>query len=182
MSQTPHAIVDNFIEDEELLQNLNNKALWEDLNEKNLCIYYPKDSPVTIWHEVILYVMHSPRLQLPNCKHFEYWCNVLHDGEELNWHVDKNEEEAKKGNLICPKLGLVLYGYPHDVCGGYLEIDSRDKMYSDPDQVFLLRCEGSPYERVEPVYNRIVVFDVSQRHRIAPVLDGTRYGFQLNLW
>ena len=37
-------------------------------------------------------------------------------------------------------------------------------------------------ERIQPVYNRIVVFDVSKTHRVAPILSGTRYGLQVNLW
>lgn len=176
MSRPSYEIVDNFMEDEELLQKLNNKALWKDLDNLDYNTYYPKDPPSTVWHEVIQCVIHSPKLRLPNCKHFEYWCNLLDDRNSLDWHIDKNEEKAKKGKYVSPKLGVVFYGYPHKIQGGYLEIDNTYEMPVGPIPT-RVDCE-----RIEPLYNRVVVFDVSQEHRVAPVLKGTRYGLQINLW
>jgi len=100
--------------------------------------------------------------------HFEYWVNITDPRGGLDWHQDKDEDLAEQGRLVCPKAGAVWYGFPHVVSGGYLEIINEE-----PE---------SDVERIQPVYNRVVVFDVSKTHRVAPILFGTRYGFQVNLW
>ena len=98
----------------------------------------------------------------------ETWINRA-DGntkEPLPWHRDRDEAHFNNtGENIHPMAGIVLYGHKSIPTGGYLEIQ---------------REHGS--ELIEPVPNRLIVFDSSVWHRVTPMTSGTRLTLASNLW
>ena len=98
----------------------------------------------------------------------ESWINS-HSGPSENplpWHRDKDERHYEKTSVkIHPMVGIVLYGHNEIPNGGYLEIK---------------RDHGT--ESIEPVPNRLVVFDSSLWHRVTPMKSGERRTLASNLW
>jgi len=174
-------VIDNFLE-KSTLAYLNNKTLWDKLDTVETTVYKPLEyifgsNKETVWEDladkVYEQVFCREGLNDPYSTEvsLEYWCNILSPGNELEWHQDKDEKQYEKDplNVICPKAGAVIYAYPHTVCGGYLEIEH-------------LSTHSIEIERIQPVYNRLVLFDVSKEHRVSKIWSGDRYGFQVNLW
>ena len=171
-------IIDSFIKNKRLLEFAAKKDNWIGLEDS---AFYPipcyielkkGTTPRTPWEEIALYILHHPATDLEKFKpgRLEYWSNTLTPGDELDWHQDKDEAYAEEtGIVVNPLIGTIFYGYPHEVHGGYLEVVNRKGASQD-------------LERIEPVYNRLVIFDVSKFHRVAPIIEGERYGFQVNLW
>lgn len=163
-------IIDDFIVDKKILDHFANKEVWERLDESSYNIYSSVHDKIEQPLADFIWKVKDKFWKYEEWKHFEYWANITDEYQQLDWHVDKNEQlTASTGEVVCPLAGAVWYGYPHKVWGGYLEIENQHKFNVD-------------YERIQPVYNRIVVFDVSQNHRVAPILAGRRYGLQVNLW
>ena len=176
-------IQDNFLNlHHELMDDLLNLKNWKDLNTKATPYAEHLDGdyswwdgitkPKNVWEKLInLIWIKSFELDVSKISGFEYWCNQTSAGDELDWHQDKDEllYEQKK-ITVCPKISTVYYGFPHKVNGGYLEI-AKEQEDNDIE-----------VERIEPVYNRLVIFDPSLWHRVAPIRSGYRYGFQVNIW
>ena len=123
------------------------------------------------WEEFIALVWQSQGVE-NRVAGFEYWCNCLDSSAGLNhlsWHQDKDEVRFRtRQELSCPEVGTVFYGNPHQLQGGYLEISADET--------------GSELERIKPVFNRLVIFDVSEMHRVTRVYSGERFSLQINLW
>ena len=97
---------------------------------------------------------------------YEYWTNVLYPDKGLDWHVDPDEVlKSHTGEVRCPLYGCILYSNHENLSGGFLEIQHEDEL-----------------ERIRPVPNRAVFFDVSKLHRVAPVLTGKRNALSVNVW
>jgi len=174
-------IVDNVIQDSKVLKKFSDAQLWTDC-DNDTTLDGPRKVVQTntetgtklkdAWEFISFYLYDIPSLDLPSygATEIEYWANVLSPRAELEWHQDKREDlMIESGTLVHPLVGVIWYGYPHEVLGGYLEI----KNHSDRQE---------EVERIQPVYNRAVVFDPTQWHRVAPIVEGERFGFQLNLW
>ena len=162
-------VIDNFIKNPEILHYFSDIETWNKLDNGSGNTWsgyrYDLDLPLA---DYILKVKDTFWKE-KEWSSIEYWVNITNARQTLDWHEDKNEELAEsEGTIIHPQAGAVWYGFPHVVLGGYLEIINDDLQ---PD-----------LERIQPVYNRLVVFDVSKTHRVAPILSGTRYGLQVNLW
>ena len=162
-------IIDDFIKDEYILDSFSDVELWNSLDDGKYKTwdgmgYTPHDAIGDyIWH------LKNKFWGDRTWDKFEYWVNITNETQTLDWHVDKDEALAEEGKVVCPQIGAVWYGFPHKVWGGYLEIENTQEA-------------GIDIERIKPVYNRVVVFDVSQEHRVAPILAGNRYGMQVSLW
>tara|TARA_E500000081_G_scaffold155504_1_gene197021 strand:+ start:46991 stop:47548 length:558 start_codon:yes stop_codon:yes gene_type:complete len=164
---------DNFLDkDSQLLKDLRHKELWLDLDEEKTYLSEWWDGTGeldNIWKRLIHNIWGHLDPESYGC--FEYWGNILSPVETLNWHQDKNELEfVSTGKTVCANTSTVFYGYPHKLTGGYLEINQQGKQ------------DNLITERIEPVYNRLVVFDPSRWHRVMPIHNGKRYGFQVNIW
>ena len=176
-------IQDNFLHPHhELIDDLSNLKNWQDLNNHATAYAGHLDGdyswwdgitePNNVWEKLIKLIwIKTFNINVSEIAGFEYWCNQTYAGEELDWHQDKDEPlyEQKK-TTVCPKISTVYYGFPHKVNGGYLEI-AKEQEDNDIE-----------VERIEPVYNRLVIFDPSFWHRVAPIRSGYRYGFQVNIW
>ena len=87
----------------------------------------------------------------------------------LGWHNDKDEKLYKEtGQVVSPGTGTIFYCYPHEVTGGYLEI-AKDEALSE-------------VERIEPVFNRLIIFNAALWHRVSKVYGGKRRALLINLW
>tara|TARA_R110001592_G_scaffold70309_1_gene215531 strand:+ start:981 stop:1529 length:549 start_codon:yes stop_codon:yes gene_type:complete len=101
---------------------------------------------------------------------FEYWTGVYGlDGSNKNLgnHFDKDELHFKNtGEIVKPIVGTIFYPKYTQFDGGYLEIESENKI-----------------DRIQPKSNRLVIFDAgNDLHRVTEVTNGTRYAIAINLW
>lgn len=165
-------IHDNYCPDKKLLDQLNNKTVWEAMVGR----FHWWDGwwikePSNIWEHIIKNIWQSQGIE-KQIAGFEYWCNILHANKPINhlgWHRDKDEAlKARTGEVLCPMVGTIFYGYPHQIEGGFLEI-AAEPSFTD-------------VERIRAVYNRVVILDVSQHHRVTKLYQGSRFGLQINLW
>lgn len=158
-------VLDNFLSPDALAK-LNDRALWQTLasKETNYCTSC-RSNLEHPWERLTNEI--STRVFPGEGSRLEYWANVLISGEDLDWHKDKDETLYEKtGSIVCPQAGAVFYGYPHEVLGGLLQV----------------KHNAIETETLLPIYNRLILFDISKDHRVSPVVAGTRYGFQVNLW
>ncbi len=101
----------------------------------------------------------------------EYWANRLHENKQLDWHIDKDEAlYAERSTINTPILGSVYYAHTDEIYGGYLEIQRRGPTNTES------------FERIEPVHNRLVIFNSSATHRVDDIVWGLRQHFATNIW
>lgn len=164
-------VIDGFIRDHALLEAVLQDNVWTTLpDDTGWYLGWWKQKPSSVWHLIIQQIWMS----LPdvfNVRGFEYWGNNIRSEDEgiLQWHQDKDEHLFEQtGQTICPNIGAVYYCYPSKFKGGFLEIANGN----DFDRL----------ERIEPVFNRLVIFDPSNFHRVSRVYDGYRKAFVVNVW
>ena len=163
-------VIDNFVSEEYILKEFTKKSTWNTLKNSSYQEWNGMDYIENTILGDFIWKVKNKFWEEYTWSHFEYWDNQITEQKELKWHVDRNEAKYREtAEVLLPLAGAVWYGYPHDVWGGYLEIQNESKYPTD-------------IERIQPVYNRLVVFDVSKLHRVSPVFKGTRYGLQINLW
>ena len=110
---------------------------------------------------------------------WEYWSHSMNSESynSLDFHVDsdingehvseeKEQEMIAKGEAKVPKHGFIYYGHKELPEGGFLEI----------------KREYGDIERIQPVPNRLIIFDPSCIHRVTKVTRGVRRSFVCNLW
>ena len=103
----------------------------------------------------------------------EYWRGEIHPGESLNWHNDDDQSlYDKTGESSFPEIGSIYYAHKTPVSEGFLEIQR------EYDDVFNI----GGMERIQPVPNRLVIFDSKVLHRVSPVVQGVRRHFTTNIW
>ena len=166
---------DNFLDsNSSLLKDLEDTKLWEELDDiqpPQTTRWWDGTGKIdSVWKELIskIWLTDTNRISF---KCFEYWVNITDPRNSLDWHQDKDEfEYEESGKVVCPSTSTVFYGYPHKVKGGYLEINEVGK------------DNHVEIERINPIYNRIVVFNPSRVHRVSKIYSGKRYGFQVNIW
>lgn len=158
-------IVDNFITEKSFLNELRKDEYWEcplkyswkDKESDNKNIWEVLAS--TIWHNAMLDFEYSG---------YEYWTNTFKIGNqtELDWHYDKDEAYWKnKNKIITPKIGCVWYAHTEIPDGGFLEINREGDL-----------------ERIQPVPNRLIIFDPETPHRVVSITSGVRRTFASNIW
>ena len=163
-------IIDDFVKSKEVLDVFSNDDLWNTIRKNGVRSWNGRDDLKNTALESLIWNIKNTFWELEPYEKFEYWVNITWNGKNLDWHQDKDEYLSSRHNkLVFPKAGAVWYGQPHTVEGGYLEILNQENSTTE-------------VERIQPVYNRVVVFDVSKFHRVSPVKSGTRYGLQVNLW
>lgn len=164
-------VIDGFIRDAETLEAILTDGVWETLpQDTNWYSGWWNKEATNVWEVLVKKIWYAfPEIE--DAKGFEYWGNKIGDGDtrDLGVHKDKDEPlfEAT-GEVISPSIGAVYYPYPSSFEGGYLEIYNND----DIDQM----------ERIAPVFNRLVVFNPSNYHRVSTVYNGYRKAFVVNVW
>lgn len=169
-------VIDNFIEDEVMLQNMLDKDgdFWK--IGYHWWTGWWNNAPKSLRQKLIHKIWSDHRVPvLSKVMGFEHWVGVLskdntignEKGYALNHHHDKDEG----GGSDKPMIGTVYYppmGEPQ--CeGGYLKVYSKDD-------------RNSPYELIAPVPNRLVIFDATQLHAVTEIPKGKRYAIAINLW
>jgi hypothetical protein len=167
-------VTDDFIcEGSYLLSKLNSPDAWDNLPIDTAWLSiddYNNSRGWNVWNDII----HKMYCQLPleardNIKGFEYWGNQIAGYDSLPWHQDKDEHVfANSGETVSPSVGFVYYPYQDIFTGGYLEIAVKD----DFDEL----------ERIQSKFNRLIMFDPSQYHRVSRVHTGNRRAFIVNVW
>lgn len=165
-------IQDNYCPDQKTLDFLKKREEWEKMIGKfHWWDGWKKQKPKNYWEYIIQMIWQTQAIS-NDIAGFEYWCNILDSNTPVNhldWHRDKDEKLAETQKKYAhPVAGTVFYGYPHEFTGGFLEIKSSE--------------DSEGVERIKAVYNRIIIFDASQFHRVTEVTSGSRFGMQINLW
>ena len=168
-------IIDNFIKDPRLLAEIQSDSNWQ-----GALPYSWFDScgspPSNVWERVTAMIWSTVGKdfgEVPDSfDGVEYWSNIMSVGgrqQDLPWHFDKDEAHcAVTGELISPYVGSVYYAHTGLPDEGYLEMRRGDG-------------EGD-VERIQPVSNRLVIFDSAKVHRVTPVTGGMRRCFATNIW
>ena len=95
----------------------------------------------------------------------EYWCVALERGNQVDWHIDKDEGlylDSKGKQIASCRWSLVCYLDTADLVGGAFEIEGIGL--------------------IEPRVGRCVKIQGTLRHRVKRVLAGRRVSLILNLW
>lgn len=177
-------IVDDFIKDESLLEEIRNDETFFSQNGTYMWWGGPWNSPASTLKQRLIeeiWIKNSPwdfpRYNPIILSGFEYWtgqysASDVNDNHKDNLviHYDKDEPLWREtGEIVTPLMGTVFYPVPMDIDGGYLEIFSKGR-------------EGE-IERIHAKYNRLVIFEAGKYlHRVSPVTRGLRSAIAINLW
>jgi len=162
-------VQDSFNTDQQMLDEYNQSENWSDQFQADTMWtpgWWAKE-PENIWERTLQKIWEPLITDTSPVKGFEYWLNVIHVSDHMQWHFDKDEVKYERdGTVVSPAIGSVYYPVPHLVKGGYLEI--QDEVHE--------------IERIAPVYNRMIVFQSNHLHRVTPVYAGPRFVFVSNVW
>lgn len=186
-------IFDNFVKDPFLLKGMQDLS-----NEFWTKGYYwwQNGSPsVTLRHRLIDYIWLQGRTKgLPRYfQGFEHWIGIYDASGQtstmaiddqtnnrevkgkkvfsLTHHFDKDEFLYKStGLIVSPAIGCVYYPPVAEQCeGGELRIYDGDNL-------------DDSFELVEPVPNRLIIFNPGKLHAVQEVTGGIRYAIAINVW
>jgi len=167
-------LLDDFIkEGSGVCQKLEGPNAWQSLPRDTAWLSiedYNNSRNWSVWTEIIQKMYGQLPLEVKDkIKGFEYWGNQIAGYDSLPWHQDKDEHAfASSGSTVSPNIGFVYYPYVDLFTGGYLEVAVND----DFDEI----------ERIQPKFNRLIMFDPSQYHRVSRVHTGSRRAFIVNVW
>jgi hypothetical protein len=173
-------VIDNFIADTKLLEDIKNDPTFFNKNGKYFWYDGWWNSPLNSLKKRLIYELWGPSSVHPaiKCEGFEYWTGQFGPDaptDALVKHRDKDEEHwektggPKNGKVVAPAMGSVFYPVPMDIDGGYLEIFSNG--------------EDKEPERIQPKFNRLIVFDAGNHtHCVSKVNKGLRSAIAVNLW
>jgi hypothetical protein len=165
-------VCDGFLRDEQLLGQLRNKHLWQNFPAFSWWDGWWRSPPKNFLEQTIQKIWQG-QVDETEIAGFEYWFNAL-DGKGLNWHRDCDEAlRHREGRYVCPVIGHVYYVIVEDVVGGFMELSDRTSLHE---------VETSELQRIQPVENRLVIFNPSYWHRVSRLAKGKRLAFQTNLW
>lgn len=168
-------VIDNFLDEgDPLLSEMRNDMHWQSA----LCYSFidRETEAVSHWQKMVrrIWSIVSSIEDVPeDYAGVEYWSNIMSmDGprQDLPWHFDKDEHLFSKGDgkLVRPYIGSVYYAHTEIPEEGYLEI-RRGNNEND-------------VERIQPVPNRLIIFDSGTVHRVTPITSGIRRCFATNVW
>ena len=156
-------IIDNYLSGE-LLNKIRNDDLWEDNLPSKWLDSYSK--PVDVYSLLANKIWYETVNLNTSFAGYEYWTQVVNN-RDVPWHQDKDEHHyGLTREVKTPFIGSIYYAHSHPVEGGFLEIERGN------DEL----------ERIQPVPNRLVIFDSSSFHRVAPTTKGTRRSLLVNIW
>jgi hypothetical protein len=186
-------IIDNFIQDESLLNDIVNDQ--DFFNHRGTYMWWDgwwSDSPVDTLKKRLINYIWNENCPLIDANYeiegFEYWTGKHTPGDglvevgfdnvsyHLRHHFDKDEalwHESGKTTIVCPIIGTVFYPDPQvdDIEGGELIMWDTQEVRVDV-----------PYEIIRPKFNRLVIFDAFKLHAVYEVTKGVRSAIAINLW
>ena len=173
-------VIDDFIQDQVFLDIISTDETFFGPNGNFMWWNgWWNNEPITKKQHLIKNIWASNSVPgISNLVGFEYWTGIYgpdQANKDLGPHYDKDELHWARtggqegGEIIRPVIGTVYYPKPMGIDGGYLEIFSKG--------------EDNEPERIQPVYNRLVIFDAgNHKHRVTEVTRGIRYAIAINLW
>lgn len=193
-------IIDEFGEDS-LKEKLNDEKAWEECSKKKEKRWMDWDAqPKNAWEMTskLIYQRHPEVVALAASKNetpagYEYWCTQMdeyghrREEEEGGIPFQVQTDEVQKS---FPLMGAHYYGYEHkyhrEIEGGKLRILTP----KEEDTVLLSTEQAAAYaqkhkkaiEEVDPLYNRVVIFNATKWHEISAVEQGDYYALMVNLW
>lgn len=174
-----HSITDNFIKHQDFLQKLQDAKLWEACDKEETRWFDHKNSePQNIWEEISKQIW-KDRPEFETAVGFEYWCNIVTEKRDLTWHIDKDEAELTQNDvLITPLMGSVYYGFPHHFEGaGELQLVDAD---ATGNPLVFDTTRRDEVVAIEPIFNRMILFNASKWHKVTPITSGKRYSLAVN--
>lgn len=172
-------IFDDFLPNSNLRKTLTSSSLWDDLTLGLPFQWADRDKNPSNPFEHLCHLVWNEVVGIKqNIDGWEYWAHYFtaqgvnhigfHYDTDLSSHVPPDEEDrmVKNGECRTAKQGFIYYAHQSLPKGGYLEL------VRDNDEI----------ERIEPVPNRLIVFDTSRRHRVTEVKDGVRRSILSNAW
>lgn len=159
-------VFDNLLPDGDLKERVREDMLWQKSHP-----YSWKDfgaEPKHVFEEFADFVWERFK---PAVKYdgYEYWTQSLNSATErkdVGWHNDKDEHLFfNKGILKTPYIGFVYYAHRTIPDGGFLEINREGDV-----------------ERIQPVPNRLVIFDSGTEHRVVDITSDVRRSLVSNIW
>lgn len=158
-------VVDNFIRDVFFRENLMDDRHWQ---QNAPYTWYDRDTDQKdIWIKLArtIWKFNSQFQNLGDYEGYEMWTQCINQ-RELEWHRDKDEYKNKHhSEVVTPLMGSIWYAHTDNIIGGNLQIRS-----------------DSGIQTIQPVSNRLVIFDVSQWHRVSYTNSGNRRSVMSNVW
>jgi hypothetical protein len=161
-------IIDDFLAEDEFKHEMTADRNWQSSLSYHWFEGQAKEED-SHWIKFCNYVWNYTHIPQFDYAGFEYWTNLMSAERRpvLDWHYDHDEHlYDTTGKMLTTNLGLVYYCHNKMPKGGYLEIDRGN------DEL----------ERIQPVPNRLIIFDPSIPHRVAPITEGERRTLACNIW
>ena len=174
-------IIDGFLgnDDAILLKKLQNQNAWEKCADLRPRYWDGQSEPKNLW-EGLAKKIWITRPEFDQAVGFEYWCNIIKAGQDLHWHIDKDETAMTESHeLVTPLHGAVYYGYNHDneFTGGKLwtvdaQVDNNPFEYEGVRRKEVIEYSAD--------FDRLIFFNASLWHKVSDVKSGKRYTFAVN--
>lgn len=181
-------VIDNFLTEPSAVVAIDKSPFWEDksfywrkLDYKGW-EEYGEDKATTIGSYIVDRMLQEESIvnEFPmfSAIGYEYWPTVLLPGMDVDEdengdryslaiHADYDVVKAvETGELSFPMFGAILYFDNHNVEGGLLRVWENENTYRE----------------VEPVHNRLVVFESHKPHGVTEVTRGIRKSIAINFW
>ena len=169
-------VIDNFLDTEsDTYKKVKSEKSWSDgkkfagISNKAFGWMNKDGTPSNAFEEVSVKIWRYAKNYMPfEYDGMEYWYNQLDKGQSLPTHQDKDEAlHQKTGELVHPVIRAVYYCHKELPTGGFLQIE---------------RERSRELERIQPVPNRLVVFDSSNYHSVSEIRHGVRRHLATNIW
>lgn len=175
-------IIDNFLKDGEMKRRLQSDSFWKIQSANGLPLkWFGWGQRVSNPIEEFLFWFWSEKFSdyyRDFSEGWEYWTHHLgvdrrksidfHLDTDINERVDAEKEQkmVRNGEIMAADHGLIYYCHTDPCSGGYLEI----------------KRANNEVERIEPVPDRLILFQPNVQHRVTEVTSGHRRSIVSNLW
>ena len=173
-------LIDDFLPEGDLKTSMESEELWK---ESLPLSWYECGKEIKDYKEQFCqhvwtnYFFTNKPVEITGWEYWSHSMNAKGDYKDLGFHVDSDiyqqlvSEEVEQqmiaeGKAKVPKHGFIYYAHKELPEGGYLEV----------------KREHGDLERIQPVPNRLIIFDPSCIHRVTRVTKGVRRSLVCNLW
>ena len=187
-------IIDDFIKDPELLNQLKQDSVWADKVTPSKW-FERYSTPTNPFEHLINQIYNNtyPDILNPTTVGFEYWGWHVHAGDEgIPIHVDHDEQKCHDTGICVCADWLTIY-YPEvsdDLDGGDLHLYNKFKFDEtaffnqdsdeDIDQRDISPLGGPTI--ISPRSNRLIIAPGCYFHKVTPVKVGSRKSLNCNPW
>ena len=172
-------IFDDFLPNSNLRLSLTKESFWDQLKLGLLMTWCDRNKDPSNPFEQLSHLVWNEVVGIKqNIDGWEYWAHYLtadarqgldfHYDTDLKHGVSVEEEEVliKNGEIRTADNAFIYYAHRDTPKGGFLELKTND----------------NEIERIEPVFNRLVIFNPKRQHKVTKVTSGVRRSILSNLW